>query len=68
MLRYDYHLIKKIREESGMYQRDVAVRAGVRTEMMVKWEQGKSIPNANHLAALSTIFDVPITSFFRHTL
>ena len=51
-----------------MYQKDVAVRVGVKRDAVCDWENGKRVPNANHLAALSTVLNVPVESFFRHTL
>ncbi len=68
MLKFDCNLIRKAREKTGMYQKEVAVRAGVQRKTLCDWENGKRIPNANHLAALSTVLNVPVESFFRHTL
>lgn len=68
MLKFDYNLIRKARENTGMYQKDVAVRVGVKRDALCDWENGKRVPNANHLAALSTVLNVPVESFFRRTL
>ena len=55
-------------KKADMYQKDVAVRVGVKRDAVCDWENGKRVPNANHLAALSTVLNVPVESFFRHTL
>lgn len=68
MLKFDCNLIREAREKTGMYQKDVAVRAGVKRKTLCEWENGKIVPNAKHLAALATVLNVPVESFFRHTL
>ena len=68
MLKFDYNLIRKARENTGMYQKDVALRVWVKRYALCDWENWKRVPNANHLAALSTVLNVPVESFFRHTL
>lgn len=68
MLKFDCNKIRNAREKAGMYQKDVAVRVGVKRDALCDWENGKRVPNANHLAALSTVLNVPVESFFRHTL
>ena len=40
MLKFDCNKIRNAREKSGMYQKDVAVRVGVKRDAVCDWEYG----------------------------
>lgn len=53
-------LLKKLRQEKGVYQKDVAQYLGVDRTTYVKYETGNSQPNREMLIALSNYFNVSI--------
>jgi transcriptional regulator with XRE-family HTH domain len=49
----------------GLGTDDLAQRIGVHVETVRQWMRGQSAPSAEHLAALSTVLDVPGDLFMR---
>lgn len=52
--------ISQLREESGLTQADLAQKVKVRTQDIVKWEQGQLKPNPEELARLAATFDLSV--------
>lgn len=50
--------LKRFRKISGLTQSDVAAQLFVSTQAVSKWEQGLSVPDIDHLCALSRILNI----------
>ncbi len=53
--------IKKYRRERGISQEELAVRLHVVRQTVSKWESGKSVPDAEMLADLAEVLEVPVS-------
>lgn len=53
-------LLKTLRNRSNMNQQELAIKLGVTTSAISKWETGKNLPDIEKLTELSAIFNVPI--------
>ena len=53
--------IREIRRSRKLSQEYVAEQLGVSRQAVSKWESGQSQPNANNLAELAKLLDVPLT-------
>ena len=52
--------IKKLRNEKGLTQKDLADKYHVTYQAVSKWENGKSKPNIDELKKLADLYDVSI--------
>lgn len=52
--------IRKLREEQGMTQRDVAQRLCVNPSAVNRWESGEKRPDLVNLVKLADLFDVSL--------
>jgi len=52
--------IKHAREASGMSQKLMASRLGVKSATIAKWESGKEDPRANRLQMIASLLNVPL--------
>ena len=52
--------LKNAREASGMSQKTMANRIGVKPATVEKWENGKMDPRANRLQMLASLLNVPL--------
>ncbi len=52
--------LKNAREASGMSQKAMANRIGVKPATVEKWETGKMDPRANRLQMLASLLNVPL--------
>lgn len=52
--------LKNAREASGMNQKTMANRIGVKPATVEKWETGKMDPRANRLQMLASLLNVPL--------
>lgn len=52
-----------LRKAQGMRQEDLAQKIGVSRQAVSKWENGTALPSAENLAAISTVFGVPMETF-----
>ena len=52
--------LKNAREASGMSQKTIANRIGVKPATVEKWENGKMDPRANRLQMLASLLNVPL--------
>lgn len=55
--------ISQLREEAGLTQADLALKVKVRTQDIVKWEQGQLQPSPEELARLAATFDLSVADF-----
>lgn len=53
--------IKTIRKQRGYTQEEVAARLNVSRQTVSKWEKGYSVPDADLLAKLAEIFEIPVS-------
>lgn len=51
--------LKKLRQEKGRTQKEVASGIGIAEQAYQRYEYGKSVPSAHVIAALADYFDVP---------
>lgn len=52
--------IRKYRKEKGLSQEEMAVRLHVVRQTVSKWENGKSVPDAEALINMAALFEVPV--------
>ena len=52
--------LKNAREASGMSQKTMASRLGVKLSTVEKWENGKLDPRANRLQMVASLLNVPL--------
>ena len=52
--------IKNLRKAKGISQEELAIKLNVVRQTISKWEKGQSVPNAEMLAKLAEIFEVPV--------
>lgn len=52
--------LKNARKDSGLTQKEVALKLGVVESCYANWEQGRTEPNIDALRRLAMIFDVTI--------
>ena len=60
-------LIRALRREAGMTQRDLAEALGVSRQAVSKWETGTADPSTSNLLALAKLFGVPAEELLRET-
>ncbi len=61
------HVIKELRIQHGMSQKALADELGISNRAVSKWENGLSLPSAQHIYCLSKLFRVPMDHFYRDT-
>lgn len=54
--------IKAIRRSKGLSQEELAVRLHVVRQTISKWEQGRSVPDADLLIALAEALETPVST------
>lgn len=52
--------IRRYRKEKGLSQEEMAVRLHVVRQTVSKWENGKSVPDAEALIDMAALFEVPV--------
>lgn len=60
--------IKTLRKAKGLTQEDLAVRLNVVRQTVSKWEQGRSVPDADLLLMLSRELDAPVSILLGETV
>ena len=58
-------LLRKLRQERGWTQRQVAEQLGVSTQAVSKWEADQAVPTMDNLVELSRLFGVPVDTILR---
>ncbi|WP_148138318.1 helix-turn-helix domain-containing protein, partial [Olsenella sp. HMSC062G07] len=53
--------IKAFRKAKGLSQEELAIRLNVVRQTVSKWEQGRSVPDADMLIALSETLETPVS-------
>lgn len=56
--------LKRVREEKGMTQTEVAAKVGITQAACVQFEKGIRIPNAVTLKAIADALEVPVGSLY----
>ena len=54
--------IRAIRKARGLSQQELAVQLNVVRQTLSKWEQGRSVPDADMLIALSQALEAPVST------
>ena len=60
--------IKALRKTKGLSQEELAIRLNVVRQTVSKWEQGRSVPDADMLIALSEALEVPVSTLLGETI
>lgn len=60
--------IKALRKAKGLSQEELAIRLNVVRQTVSKWEQGRSVPDADMLIALSEALEVPVSTLLGETI
>lgn len=60
--------IKAIRKSKGLSQEELAIRLNVVRQTVSKWEQGRSVPDADLLVSLSETLGVPVATLLGNTV
>ena len=55
--------LKRLRAENGISQEELAIRLNVVRQTVSKWENGLSVPDADMLIRIASVFDVPVSEF-----
>lgn len=53
--------LKALRKQKGLSQEELSIKLNVVRQTISKWESGLSVPNAEMLITISTIFKTPIS-------
>jgi len=53
--------LKRLRAENGISQEELAIRLNVVRQTVSKWENGLSVPDADMLIRIASVFDVPVS-------
>lgn len=59
--------LKKLREERGLSQTDLAETLGTSKRTVIRWEMGDSNPAFNDLVSLARLFDVSVAYLIGET-
>lgn len=59
------NLIKQLRKEKGLTQKDLAERLGITDKAISKWERGLSSPDIAPLEELSQILDITVLELIK---
>lgn len=60
--------IKAFRKSKGLSQQELAVKLNVVRQTVSKWEQGRSVPDADLLIALSQALETPVSTLLGETV
>ena len=60
--------IKALRNSKGLSQQDLADKLNVVRQTISKWEQGRSVPDADLLIALSEALETPVSTLLGETV
>ena len=56
-----HETIRKLRRAKGLSQEDLAVRLHVVRQTVSKWENGRSVPDADVLIRMAEVLDVSVS-------
>ncbi|WNS78752.1 helix-turn-helix transcriptional regulator [Domibacillus sp. DTU_2020_1001157_1_SI_ALB_TIR_016] len=57
--------LKKLRQENGYSQNDLADKLHVTAQAISKWENNKSIPDITNLVQLSDVYNISLDSLIK---
>ena len=60
--------LKTIRRSKGLSQEELAIKLNVVRQTISKWEQGRSVPDAELLLALSEVLETPVSTLLGETV
>ena len=60
--------IQHLRKEKGLSQEELAIKLHVVRQTVSKWEQGRSVPDADLLLALSEALETPVSALLGETI
>lgn len=60
--------IKNIRKAKGLSQEELAIRLNVVRQTVSKWEQGRSVPDADMLISVSEVLETPVSTLLGETV
>lgn len=55
--------IVKLRHNNKITQEELAEKIGVSSQAVSKWENGKNLPDIEHLMLIAKLFNVPYSFF-----
>ena len=60
--------LKNIRKAKGLSQEELAIKLNVVRQTVSKWEQGRSVPDAELLLSLSEALETPVSTLLGETV
>ena len=60
--------LKAIRKTKGLSQEELAIKLNVVRQTVSKWEQGRSVPDAELLLSLSEVLETPVSTLLGETV
>ena len=60
--------LKAIRKTKGLSQEELAIKLNVVRQTVSKWEQGRSVPDAELLLSLSEVLQTPVSTLLGETV
>ena len=60
--------IKALRKAKGLSQEELAIKLHVVRQTVSKWEQGRSVPDADMLISLSEVLETPVATLLGETV
>lgn len=60
--------LKNIRKAKGLSQEELAIKLNVVRQTISKWEQGRSVPDAELLLSLSEVLETPVSTLLGETV
>ena len=60
--------LKAIRKAKGLSQEELAIKLNVVRQTISKWEQGRSVPDAELLLSLSEVLETPVSTLLGETV
>lgn len=67
MNNFNPNIIKELRIKNNMSQKQIGENLGISNRAVSKWENGLSLPSAEHIFALAKLFGVSMDSFYNNT-
>ena len=60
--------IKRLRKSKGLSQEELAMKLNVVRQTVSKWEQGRSVPDADMLISVSEVLEMPVSTLLGETV
>lgn len=62
------NMIRSYREKKGMTTQDVATALCIPERLVIKWEKGRGIPDAEQMQKLSDLLEIPVCAWINTTV